>query len=110
MSPAFLIGWRGQYASNFKNPAANSLAFEHRSYRRLTTAASVRLDNDSRKSASGDVHRGSETAFARLRHRLVVGEVPEVGDLGGAAEQVALRDIAEFLLQEIKLGFGFDAF
>jgi hypothetical protein len=35
---------RRQYASNFKNPAANSLAFEHRCYRGLTMAASMRLE------------------------------------------------------------------
>ena len=36
-APAFFVVAGGRYARNFKNPAAVSLAFEHRCYRRLTT-------------------------------------------------------------------------
>ena len=65
-APAFfcLVGHR--YSSTFKNPAAVSLAFDHRRYHRLTTWAPGPLQPVSRRNASTgdrprmDAHRPND--------------------------------------------------
>jgi hypothetical protein len=52
---------------------------------------------------------GHEPRHRRTLDVLAMGQMTEAFDVGRPAEEIALRLIAQFLLQELKFGLGLDA-